>query len=184
MSFNWVDIIIVGIIGLSIVTGLFRGFSKELISLCVWVLAFWLGYNYAAPLAVMLPTVITDPKVRTMAAAICILIGTLILGGIFNSILGFILSRSGLSGTDRLLGMGFGFIRGVFIVAIIILGAKLMSMPTPQHTQQSVLYAKFMPLVQWIEGYMPDFVQKIGQFEGVKNATHHTESTSPEHNAS
>lgn len=177
MSFNWIDLAILGIIGLSVVTGLFRGFVKELISLCVWILAFWLAYNYSSNAASILPGVISDPKVRIGVAAVCILIVTLIAGGIFNGLLSFIVTRSGLSSSDRLLGMGFGFVRGVFIVAIIILGAKLMFVPTHQRSQQSVLYAKFEPLVNWLEGQMPDFVKRVGQFDPLQHATQYVQET-------
>mgnify|MGYP006371064045 FL=1 len=46
LAFHWVDYVIIAIIGLSVITGLFRGFVKELIALTVWVLAIWLALNY------------------------------------------------------------------------------------------------------------------------------------------
>jgi membrane protein required for colicin V production len=50
MQLQWVDIAIISVIGLSVLTGLFRGFVKELVALCVWVLAIWLGINYSQSL--------------------------------------------------------------------------------------------------------------------------------------
>ena len=43
MQLQWVDLAIIAVIGLSVLTGLFRGFVKELVALCVWILAIWLG---------------------------------------------------------------------------------------------------------------------------------------------
>ncbi len=47
MPLEWVDIAIIAIIGLSVLTGLFRGFVKEAVALLVWVVAIWLGFNYS-----------------------------------------------------------------------------------------------------------------------------------------
>ncbi len=47
MRWHWLDYIILVIISLSILTGLFRGFVKEVIALCSWISAIWLGYHYS-----------------------------------------------------------------------------------------------------------------------------------------
>jgi membrane protein required for colicin V production len=161
----WVDLAIVAIIGLSVFTGLIRGFVKELIALCVWILAFWVAFNYSQSLDPWLQKYIQDATVRKVTAFILILIGTLIAGGIVNATLGFILKRSGLSGTDRILGMGFGFIRGVFIVALIMVVIKMTSLPYEEYSKESKLYAKFDPLVSWLSASMPDFIQKVKTYD-------------------
>lgn len=162
---HWVDLVIIGIIALSVLTGLIRGFVKELIALCVWILAIWLAFNYSASLDPWLQKYIHDKTVRTVAAFIIILLAVLISGGIVNAILGFILKRSGLSGTDRVLGMGFGFIRGAFIVALLMVVIKMTSLPHQQYSKDSALYAKFEPMVNWLYGLMPDFIKQVKLFE-------------------
>ncbi len=163
----WIDLAIVAIIGLSVFTGLIRGFVKELISLVVWILAFWVAYNYSPGLEPFLQKYIQDLTVRKVSAFIIVLIGTLIAGGIFNAILSFILKRSGLSGTDRILGMGFGFIRGVFIVALIMVVIKMTSLPYQEYAKESKLYSKFDPLVNWLSASMPDFIDKVKIFDKI-----------------
>ncbi|WBV67228.1 CvpA family protein [Legionella pneumophila] len=100
MQLQWVDIAIVAIIALSVLTGLFRGFVKELVALCVWVLAIWLGFNYSQSLDPWLSSYIEEQSVRTAIGFIIILFATLFVGGVVNAILSFILKRAGLSGTD------------------------------------------------------------------------------------
>lgn len=165
MSLHWIDLSILSIVGLSVITGLFRGFAKELISVGVWCLAFWLAYNYASSVTPWVPSVISDVKIRLAIAGIVILFTTLFAGGIFSSLLGFVLSRSGLSSTDRLLGAGFGFIRGGVIVAIIILGVNLLNISLKSQTEQSILYAKFTPIVKWMESYVPEVMQKMSHID-------------------
>lgn len=158
---QWVDIGIIAIIGLSVLTGLFRGFVKELVALCVWALAIYLAYHYSGELDPWLQKYIQDKSARTAVGFIIILFGTLLVGGIINAVLSFILKRAGLSGTDRTLGMVFGFVRGVFIVGIIMVAVKLTSLPVEQYSKDSTLYAKFDPLVTWLSGYMPEFIKTV-----------------------
>ncbi len=161
----WVDLAIVAIIGLSVFTGLVRGFVKELISLAVWILAFWVAYNYSQSLEPFLQKYIQDLTARKVTAFILLLIGTLVAGGLVNAILSFILKRSGLSGTDRILGMGFGFVRGIFIVALIMVVIKMTSLPYEEYSKQSKLYARFDPLEDWLSASMPEFIEKVKTFE-------------------
>ncbi len=165
MSWHWLDYVIIGVIGLSVLTGLFRGFIKELIALCVWILAIWLAYHYSSALDPWLMHYVQDKTARTVVAFVGILLATIIVGGLFNALLSFILRRSGLSGTDRILGMCFGFVRGVFIVALIMAVAKMTSIPEKEYTNQSRLYATFEPLVSWLYGYMPELISQRKVFD-------------------
>ncbi|QRN03765.1 CvpA family protein [Legionella sp. MW5194] len=161
MQWYWVDLVILSIIGLSVITGLFRGFIKELIALVVWILALWLAYNYTDVVGPWFQPYIQDPTARKGAGFVVILLSTLLVGAIVNAILGFILKRTGLSGTDRLLGMAFGFVRGVFIVSLIMLVIQMTSMPHEEYSKNSRLYAKFNPIVQWLYSMLPDFIKKV-----------------------
>lgn len=165
MSLSWIDIAIASVVILSLITGLFRGFVKECIALCVWILAFWFAFHYSAMLDPWVAPHVHDQSARTVVEFLIILFSSLILGGVVNAIIGFIMRRTGLSGTDRLLGMGFGFIRGVFIVAILMLGVRLTGMPVEEYSKDSVLYAKMQPLVDWLSEYVPEFIKKVQLFD-------------------
>lgn len=169
MTWDWVDLAIIGVIALSVITGLIRGFVKELVALCVWVMAIWVAFHYSQNIDPLLEKYIQDKTIRTIAAFILVLIATLIVGAIVNAILGYVLKKTGLSGTDRLLGMGFGFVRGVFIVALILAVVKLTALPYEQYASQSRLYSKFDPAVDWICGFMPDFIKKAKSIEPPKH---------------
>lgn len=166
---NWIDYTIVGIIGLSVITGLFRGFVKELIALGVWVLAIWFAFKYSSELVPYLQTYIHDKSACSVAAFVLILLGTLIVGSLLNALLSFILHRSGLSGTDRLLGMAFGFVRGAFIVALIMLVVKMTSAPSEEYRKESYLYIKFDPLVDWLYTFTPNFIKQMKIFDKLDN---------------
>ncbi|HRD70092.1 MAG TPA: CvpA family protein [Legionella sp.] len=169
MQLQWVDIGIISVIGLSVLTGLFRGFVKELVALCVWVLAIWLGFNYSQNLDPWLQTYIKEQSARTAVAFIIILFATLFVGGVVNAILSFILKRAGLSGTDRTLGMGFGFLRGVFIVALIMVAIKMTSLPYEEYAKESVLYSRFDPVVALVYGHLPEVIKQIKTVDKTEN---------------
>ncbi len=169
MPWHWIDLAIIFVIALSVITGLFRGFVKELIALCAWVAAIGLGFKYSSLLSPWLAAYIQDASVRTAIGFIIILFAVLLVGGVINALLSFILKRSGLGGTDRVLGMGFGFIRGVFIVALLMAAIKLTSLPYQQYEKDSKLYAKFDPVVTVIYGYLPGFVKQVKTVDNTDN---------------
>jgi len=161
MQLQWIDIAIIAVIGLSILTGLFRGFVKELVALCVWVIAMWLAFNYCQSLDPWLKSYIKEDSARTAIGFVIILFTVLLVGGVINAILSFILKRAGLSGTDKTLGMVFGFTRGVFIVALIMLAVKMTSLPYQEYSKESRLYARFDPIVDLLYSHMPEFIKQI-----------------------
>ena len=167
MQWDWVDLVIIAIVGLSVITGLSRGFIKELIALGVWIVAIWLAFTYLSTVEGMLLPYLHDQTVRKVVAFIAILLATIIAGGVVNLVLGLILRHSGLSGTDRLLGMGFGFVRGVFIVALIMLVLQMAAIPN-HFLQQSRLYPKFVPIVNWLGGFMPNLISKVKVLDNTK----------------
>jgi membrane protein required for colicin V production len=174
LSFSGIDYIILVIIGLSVVTGLFRGFIKELFALGIWVVALWGAGHYANQFGDLLKPWVNQSELRFFATFIAIVIIILILGGLLNSLLSFLVSRSGLSGTDRLLGMVFGFIRAVFIISLLMVVAKLSGFPEDKYKSQSKLYAEFTPVVQWIYSLVPNLLDNI------KNLEHHANEKTAE----
>jgi len=160
MQLYWVDLAIIGIIAVSAITGLIRGFVKELVALFVWVAGIWIAYNYSPGIDPWLAKYIQDKTIRSITAFMIIFVAAILIGGIFNAVLSFILKRSGLSGTDRTLGTVFGFVRGIFMVSLIIVVIKMTSLPDQEYAKESRLYVKFDPVVNWLHELMPDFIKK------------------------
>ena len=115
-----VDWMIVGVMGISALISIRRGFFKEALSLVTWIAAVLIARLFAAQLtAVLEPYIETDP-LRLGASYLALFIATLMLGGMVNYLVGEFVRMTGLSGLDRLLGTIFGFARGGVIILIIV----------------------------------------------------------------
>lgn len=118
---NSADWAIVIILTLSSVISLVRGFAKEALSLVFLVIAVVAANLFSENLEPHLKPFIETPSLRALAALILVFVGVLLLGALLNFGLGLLIKASGLSGTDRLLGMLFGFLRGLFIVMTLMI---------------------------------------------------------------
>lgn len=173
--FHWVDYAIISVIALSAITGLIRGFIKEIVALGVWVIAGWMAFVYAKPVANWLATYVQDNSARVILAYVVIIVGTLIIGGLLNTMLSFIMHHSGLTGTDRLLGVGFGTVRGIFVVALVLVVVRLSAFPEEDYRKHSLLYHYFTPVVDKLYQYVPNVLKRVEDLE------HKTKPTREKH---
>lgn len=151
---NWVDITILGIITISTLISLVRGFVKEAISLIVWFGALFIASQFFADLAIYY-TRIEDDVLRNGAAIATLFIMTLILGGLINHVVGRAVQASGLSGADRLLGAVFGAMRGLLIVsALLFFMDTFTAAATATWWQQSVLIPEFGIIIEWFFAFV------------------------------
>jgi len=150
----WVDYVIIGILGLSAMISLVRGFMREALSLAAWVLAFWVSWTFFRELAVQLDW-FSVPSVRLGAAFAILFIATLMVGALVNFLMGQLVDRTGLSGTDRLIGMFFGAARGAVLVAMLVLLAGLTPFPNDPWWGDSQLIGYFQELAIWLKELLP-----------------------------
>jgi len=159
----WIDLIIVAIIALSALISLIRGFVKESISLVTWVVAGILALRYYGPMADLLEPFINAPTLRQWVGGGILFVATLVVGAIVNWIVSQLVSKTGLSGTDKALGVVFGAARGVLIVSMVVLLASLTPMPEASWWQESTMIGFFQQLAEWIRGVIP--ADTVGKFE-------------------
>ncbi len=151
----WVDYLIAGLISVSAVIGLIRGFIKEAFALFTWMAAVGVGVHYSRTFAVLLENTISYPSARIAGAFALLFFMTLLLGGVISYILGQLIEKTGLSGTDRLIGMMFGILRGSVLVALTVMLAGTTPLPEDPWWQRSLLIPPFQALALWLKGHIP-----------------------------
>ena len=121
-SFAVADVVIVIVIGVSAVFGLMRGLVREVLSLVVWGAALLLGMAFAAPVAGLLGLAVS-PGLQTAIGFAIVFVAVLVVGALTQRLFGGLVESTGLTGTDRTLGLVFGAVRGaaVVLVALILL---------------------------------------------------------------
>lgn len=155
---EYADYAILGIIAISILVGAIRGFVKEAFSLAVWAAAFLVAFQYSGALAMQLENHIELPSARTSLAFAGLFLVVLLVGGLITFLVGKLVEKTGLSGTDRLLGGVFGGIRGLALVIALIVVAGLTPVPQDPWFQQSRTIQSLMPLAEWSAQYLPDYI--------------------------
>ena len=158
----WIDLFIIAVIVLSALISLVRGFVKESISLVTWVVAGVLALRYYAPMADLLEPFINSVNLRQWVGGGILFIATLVVGAIVNFIVSQLVSKTGLSGTDKTLGVVFGAARGVLIVTMLVLLASLTPMPEADWWKESAMIGFFQQLAEWVRGVIPE--DMVGQF--------------------
>jgi membrane protein required for colicin V production len=118
---NGADYLIIGVLVLSMLLGLVRGFVREAIGVISWLGGLWLGWRYAHVVEPYLGGSIGAPPISTWAARALIVLAVLVIGWLVAGLLTYMLRHSGLSVmVDRLLGLLTGFMRGAVVVAVFV----------------------------------------------------------------
>lgn len=147
---TWADWAIIAVLGLSALISVVRGFVKEAVSLLIWLAAGVVASIFHDQLASLMDGLIDTPSLRMLAAWIILFVAVLIVGGILNYLLGKLVQATGLSGTDRLLGLLFGTVRGLIILMVVlIILPNILPVTEDQWWQQSTLIPYFMQYEDW-----------------------------------
>jgi membrane protein required for colicin V production len=102
---NLADAIILIAIAISALLSVRRGFTREAFSLLTWVAAFIIARLFSPALDLLLQDQIATPSLRAAVAFGLLFVLTLVVGALINHLLGELIRVTGLSSTDRLLGM-------------------------------------------------------------------------------
>jgi len=162
---EYADYVVLGIVVISVLVGFIRGFVEEAFSLLVWAAAFLIAFQYSGALAMQLEGHIELPSARASLAFAGVFLSVLLVGGLVTFLVGKLVEKTGLSGTDRLLGGAFGGIRGLAIVLALMLVAGLTPVVQDPWWQQSRTIQSLMPLAEWTEQFLPDYIQEHLELE-------------------
>jgi len=121
------DIIVLLLIGGGAVMGLMRGFVMEVLSLFAWAAAIFALKLLHGPVASLLVHVVKSPSGASVLSFVLVF-GAVFFGGkMVAASLGQRTKKSVLGSFDRILGVGFGALKGLLIATVLFLGVNLVS---------------------------------------------------------
>ncbi|MBY6221452.1 CvpA family protein [Marinobacter nauticus] len=167
----WIDWVIIALITVSTLISLKRGFVREALSLVTWVGAFIIARTFHPQMQSLLESTVETPLVRLIAAFAILFFGTLIVGAIINNMIGHLVRATGLSATDRVLGMGFGLLRGVVVVIVAIAFTRYTPLAEDTWWRTSVMIERLAVVEDWSRHTLGDeFARFLGPEQGAQTA--------------
>ena len=156
---NWIDCVILGILFISFLIGLVRGLISEVLSLVIWVAAFWVAWTYGPSLAHYFESSVSLPSARVAIGYGLCFIAVLLVGGLIRFMISRLVASTGLGGTDRLFGMLFGLARGVLIVALVVFIVGFTPLANSSMWQESAMMPQFRGAAEWLGQQIPEHVR-------------------------
>lgn len=150
----WFDYALLGVLLLSALLGLFRGFAKEAFSLTAWVLSFWAATQFTEVFATHLQSYIGLQELRYAVAFLAIFVAVLVVAALLSRLVVNLVRSSALSGVDRSLGILFGLLRGgVLVMAVVLLGGLTPLVDEP-FWKDSLTIVYLQQFAGWIVDHM------------------------------
>ena len=128
-NINLVDGLAIAILSLSAITAYFRGLAREILAIFSWVTAALVAFIIAPQIDPLINLIPIVNEILTDSCELSILISftigfifVLIFLSLLIPIFTNVIHRSSLNNLDRLLGLGFGALRGFFIIILFSIG--------------------------------------------------------------
>lgn len=157
-----VDYILLTAFLISVGVGYFRGFFREALSLANWLLALWLAWRFSGLLDPVLASV-SSPVLKLWLGRILVFLGVLLAGALLGHLVVLLIRKTGLTGTDRALGMVFGAGRGVLVIGVLVIAFQLLEMDREPWWQESVIVPRTAALTSTLREYMDAGLDRLGE---------------------
>ena len=157
LGLNFADWFILVVLVASGLISFSRGFTKEFLSLFLWVAAFIAAISLEYLATPKINEYIGNPEISKILSYVVVFIVFIFIGGILIKFISKIIKWSGASGFDRFLGVLFGLIRGLIVLFVIFL-----LLPSSLKTTDLINNSKITPLIKkyapQIEAYFRELV--------------------------
>jgi len=155
-----IGIIIIGVI--SLLVGLMRGFVREVLSVITWVAAIWLGLNYYSMVGEYFKGTINQELFRNVAGFAAIFFAVLIVCSLISYLVNKLVTKTGIKGTDRVLGSVFGIFRALLIIVLLLLIGRSVNLQENNAWKNSQLVSHFEPIVEIVNDLLPSGLKVDG----------------------
>jgi membrane protein required for colicin V production len=155
------DILIVLVVVISVIVGFVRGFVKEAISIASLLIAIWAALYFGARVGAVSANWFSSQELQLWFGRILVFIVVLTIGGLVGWGISKLVRLSILSGTDRVLGILFGFCRGALIIGVVVLGGQYAGFGDSAWWKDSLLmpYGEFV--ADWLTIMAPKALEML-----------------------
>lgn len=133
------DYVVLGVVGISMLLGGWRGVVSEILALVAWVVAFLAARTWAVAAGEIVAAEMAEPFLRQIIGFLVVFVLVLIAFGLTRWLISLLLKAVGLRPLDRLLGAMFGIARGALVVWVGVLLAGLTAIPQQVWWRQAAL---------------------------------------------
>jgi len=172
-GFDWVVIVLVGLLSL---IGLLRGFTQEAISLAGWIGAAIVVRLFHEDVTMWLVPHVGGDASAAIVAFLVLFFGTVIVAKLLANAAGSAAKRSVLGPMDRVLGLGFGGLKGVILASVLFLLTQFATgfFDPDRSSPEWLTNSKSAPLlalsanamVGWVQEFQKDAVSDGGAGSG------------------
>ena len=120
-----------------------RGFTKEFLSLFLWLAAFIAAISLEYLATPKINEFIGNEEISKIISYIVVFVIFIFIGGMIIKFISKLIKWSGASGFDRFLGVMFGLIRGSIVLFVIFL-----LLPSGIKTTDLINNSKITPIIQ------------------------------------
>jgi membrane protein required for colicin V production len=159
-GFDWVVVALVGLLALA---GIFRGFTHEALSLAGWILAIVVVRLFHQDLTLWLAPKVGGDASGAIIAFLLLFFGTVLAARLVAGAAGGFAKRSVLGPVDRLLGLGFGALKGLILASVLFLLAQFSTgLFDPDETPPDwLLQSKSAPILSLSATAMVGWVKEL-----------------------
>jgi len=158
------DYVVIGIVGLSLLFGLWRGVVGEILALVAWGVGLFAAMEFGARVGQMVFTGIADPSMRMLAGCVLVFVGVLLAMALVRMAVRSMVKALGLSVSDRLLGMVFGLVRGMLVTMVLVGLGGMTAAPKQAWWKEATLAQPLEIAVMAVKPWLPDDLAKRIRF--------------------
>lgn len=122
MPSSTTDFILITILGLSAIFAMYRGFIREVLAIFSWIASIFITIYLFSPTDMLMKEIIPNDMIAHGLSAILLFIVSLITFSLLSSFVADFIHKTPLSSVDRLLGLGFGVLRGGLVICLLYFG--------------------------------------------------------------
>jgi len=156
----WADWFLLAALVISILIGVIRGFTREILGLVSWIVALVAALLLAPSAVGWLESYVSTPSLRIASSYALVFFVVLVLGAVVTAVVSMLVRKSALSGFDRMVGGGFGLIRGVLIAVVVVWLVGLTPARQDPWWKESMLIPRLEWLASGFRSLMPEGWQK------------------------